>query len=129
MNAPRLIPFSPCIDPRGVLVSFECNHNLPFDLKRAFAVLDVPGDAVRGGHAHKHGHEVLVALSGAVTILAGEEHFFLSGPAYGLYVPPGVKVDLKNFSPDCVLLALCDNYYDPNDNMKGEGNDRHDSND
>lgn len=113
----RLIPFSPCVDSRGVLVSFECNCNLPFDLKRAFVVMDVPPNAIRGGHAHKAGHEVLVAITGTVTVRSGKDQYFLSGPAYGLYVPPGVKIDLVNFSPDCVLLALADNYYDPHDNL------------
>ncbi|PZO56012.1 MAG: hypothetical protein DCF16_01365 [Alphaproteobacteria bacterium] len=55
-------------DPRGDLTSFEFS-TLPFVPVRAFLVAGAP-DAVRGGHAHVRGQQLLVRVSGEITVEA-----------------------------------------------------------
>ena len=47
-----LIDLPRITDPRGNLTVAEGLDNVPFDIKRAYWVYDVPGGESRGGHAH-----------------------------------------------------------------------------
>lgn len=106
----------PChADSRGQLVALERGRGLPFDLRRAFFIYNVPPDARRGGHTHKTCHELLIPVSGSLVAWAGVRPYKLSDPAQGLYIPPGVTVSMEHFSPDCVLLVLASEPYDEND--------------
>ena len=44
-------------DPRGNLTFAEAQTMVPFDIKRAYWVYDVPGGVDRGGHAYKENQE------------------------------------------------------------------------
>lgn len=116
MTAACLLDFSVHADSRGQLVALEFGRGLPFDLKRAFYVYGVPGKTQRGGHCHKRCHEVLIALSGSVTVRAGGRYYYLKDPDRGLYIPPGIESTQTDFSPDCILLVLASEHYDPSDN-------------
>lgn len=102
-------------DRRGALIALEYGDNLPFELKRAFYIYDVPLDTERGGHAHKKCEQVLVAVQGSMDIVAGGRRYVLSSRTHGLYIPPQLKVIMENFSEDAVLLALASEKYDPAD--------------
>lgn len=117
MTAPCLIDFSVHADERGHLIALEFGRGLPFELRRAFYVYGVPGGAQRGGHCHKRCHEVLIALSGSVTVRAGGRYYTLKDPDRGLYLPPGVRSTQADFSPGCILLVLASEPYDPDDNQ------------
>ena len=54
-------------DHRGNLSVIE-NDTIPFAIKRVYYLYDVPSGAERGGHAHKEQQEVLIALSGSLTL-------------------------------------------------------------
>lgn len=49
----RIIKLHTISDPRGNLTVSEENIELPFDLKRAYWIYDVPQGGNRGSHAHK----------------------------------------------------------------------------
>ena len=49
----KLIDLPKITDPRGNLTVAEGVGVVPFDIKRAYWVYDVPGGESRGGHAHK----------------------------------------------------------------------------
>lgn len=115
MSGIRWIEFDVRDDERGKLVPLECNHNLPFDLHRAFYIYHVPASGTRGGHAHKRCHQVLVAVHGSLDVVVGATPYHLGNPARGLYIPPGLRIDMHNFTKECVLLVLASEYYDPND--------------
>ena len=51
-------------DPRGNLTVAEQLSNVPFEVSRVYWVYDVPGGESRGGHAHKHCQEFIIAVSG-----------------------------------------------------------------
>ena len=49
----KIIDLPKITDPRGNLTFAEAQTMVPFDIKRAYWVYDVPGGESRGGHAHK----------------------------------------------------------------------------
>lgn len=94
----------------------EVGTLLPFAPQRYFVVFDVPAGQVRGQHAHRECHQVLVCLRGSVTVRSDDglsaEEWQLDGPALGLYLPPMVWAAQLNFSADAMLLVLASHSYD-----------------
>ena len=58
-------------DPRGNLSIIEQFKQLPFEIKRAYWIYDVPGGKTRSGHAFRTQEEFIVALSGSVLTMPG----------------------------------------------------------
>ncbi|MBW0161199.1 MAG: WxcM-like domain-containing protein [Sediminibacterium sp. Gen4] len=106
-------------DPRGNLSFIEEGKHIEFTIQRTYWIYDVPGGQVRGGHAFKKQHELIVALSGSfdVEVDNGEkkENFSLSRSYYGLYIPAGLWRQMQNFSTNSVALVLSSTHYDEND--------------
>lgn len=102
-------------DARGVLTVAECEREIPFTVKRVFWITDVPAVASRAGHAHAACHQFLVCVVGYCRVLANGQEHWLSGPARGLYAPPGTHLEIDQFSPGAALLVLCSHYYDEED--------------
>ena len=61
----KIIELPKISDPRGNLTVAEGLDMVPFDIKRAYWVYDVPGGESRGGHAHKRLRQCVIALSGS----------------------------------------------------------------
>lgn len=107
-------------DPRGNLSFIEsCNH-IPFNIKRAFWIYDVPGGEFRGSHAYKESEEFIIALSGSLSVHLddghqGEKTFELNRSYYGLYVPNLVWRSLSNFSTNSLCLILSSTIYNEDD--------------
>lgn len=115
----RLIDLPRITDPRGNLTVAEGMDMVPFDIKRAYWVYDVPGGESRGGHAHKHLSQVLIAVSGSfsVTLDNGREHttFLLNHPWQGLLIEPNTWRTLDDFSSGAVCLVLASDHYEESD--------------
>jgi hypothetical protein len=96
-------------DGRGTLTAFEDERLVGFQIRRAFFVHDVPIGSVRGQHA-SGALEVLVCPSGSVDVDVDDglerAHLRLDDPARALVLAPMVWVELRNFSPGAILLAL-----------------------
>ena len=86
----KLIDLPKITDPRGNLTFAEAQAMVPFDIKRAYWVYDVPGGESRGGHAHKRLKQFVIALSGSfqVTLDNGRERqtVLLNHPWQGLLI-------------------------------------------
>jgi hypothetical protein len=112
------------IEERGRLTTVAPGEGtmLPFDIKRVFYVYDVPLHEIRGGHAHKTCHQLLIAVSGMVLIKTGngKEHL-LTDPQFGLYVPPGNTVRMIFSTKPACLLVLASEPYDPDDYVYDAG--------
>ena len=106
-------------DPRGNLTFIEGNRDVPFEIKRVYYLYDVPGGSIRGGHAHKHLQQLIVAMSGSfdVTVDDGKKKskFHLNRSYYGLYVPNLVWREIDNFSSGSVCLVLASEFYEEAD--------------
>ena len=106
-------------DPRGNLTFIEGGRHVPFELKRIFYLYDVPGGAMRAGHALKRCHQFIVATSGSFDVVlddgAERKRFQLNRSYYGLYVPPLVWREIDNFSSNSVCVVLASETYDESD--------------
>ena len=108
-------------DARGNLAVIE-KECLPYSIKRAYYLFDVPSDSYRGGHAHKEQLEFLIALSGSfnVTLDNGSQKksFLLNKPNKGLLLPPGIWRELEDFSSGAVCLVLSSGEFDESDYIR-----------
>lgn len=106
-------------DERGKLTYIEQDNHVPFEIKRVYYLYDVPADKVRGEHAHKELRQILIPLNGSLKVEVddGEERkeFSLDAPNEGLYIPPMMWRELKQFSENAVCLVIADDYYDEDD--------------
>ena len=115
----KIIDLPKNLDRRGNLSVIEELKNIPFKIKRAYWIYDVPGGEVRGGHAYKRNQEFIVALSGSFDVILdnGEElkTYSLNRSYYGLYVPKGVWRQMLNFSTNSLALILASIKFDVSD--------------
>lgn len=109
-------------DIRGSLAVAEFGQSLPFPAKRCFIVFDVPGQEVRGEHAHKELNQFLVCVKGKLHVVlddgARRAEVVLNGPGMGLHIPPRVWGIQYRHSPDTVLMVLASDVYDPMDYVR-----------
>jgi hypothetical protein len=54
---PYLINLPKIVDERGNLTFLENPENIPFEIKRAYWIYDIPSGQTRGGHALKSQNE------------------------------------------------------------------------
>ena len=115
----RIIDLPKIMDPRGNLTVAEGDSLVPFDIKRAYWVYDVPGGMGRGGHAHKRLRQVLIAVSGSfhVTLDNGRERetILLNHPWQGLVIETNTWRTLDDFSSGAVCLVLASEHYEEGD--------------
>lgn len=109
--------FAEVVDLSGRLTFGEVGAGLPFDVARFFCVYGVPSTEVRGEHAHRTLHELLICVSGSlrVSLTDGRERHevVLDYPSVGLHLPPFVWSTQFQQGPTTVLLVLCSEAYDP----------------
>ena len=122
----RIIQFPKINDPRGNLTFIEGNIHIPFDVKRAYWIYDVPGGEVRGGHAFKKACEVIISLSGSFDVLLDygdwTQIFNLNRSYLGLYIPNMIWRQMFHFSTNSVALVLSSSDYQKDDYVHRYGN-------
>ena len=108
--------------PQGNISVVENNKDVPFEVKRAYYLYDVPGGESRGGHAHKALNQLIIAVSGSFTVTLDDgkvkRTFTLNRPYQGLYVVPGIWRTLDEFSSGSVCLVLASEKYDAEDYIR-----------
>ena len=106
----------------GNITVIESNLNVPFAIKRAYYLYDVPGGESRGGHAHKQLYQLIVAASGSFDVLLDDginkKIVKLNRPNYGLLVVPGLWRELFEFSSGAICLVLTSHKYDESDYIR-----------
>lgn len=120
ITPPFPLKFKVHADARGKLIVLDGWQDIPFAVKRIFWIYDVPDGARRGGHAHDRCQQVLIPMAGSLRVLAGGREFTLNHQAGGLYIPPGVQIDMDRFTPGTVLLVLCSHLFAEEDYIHDE---------
>ena len=119
MNTPRLIQLPKILDERGNLSFIQEGNQVPFEIKRAYWIYDVPGGVCRGAHGYRENQELIVALSGSFDVVVdnGKEQksFHLNRSYYGLFIPKNTWRVMENFSTNSLALVLSSTDYDVND--------------
>ena len=118
----KLINLPKVKDSRGNLSFFENNNQIPFNIKRTYWIYDVPGGEVRGGHAFRESHELIVALSGSFNVVlhdgVKEKTYQLNRSYQGLYVPNLIWRRLENFSTNSLALIVSNIEYNQQDYIR-----------
>jgi len=107
---------------KGNITVVESGQTVPFDVKRAYYLYDVPGGESRGGHAHRELRQLIVAASGSFSVTLDDgkvkKTVFLNRPYQALLVVPGIWRELDDFSSGSVCLVLASHVYDEQDYIR-----------
>lgn len=107
---------------KGNITVVENGNDIPFDVRRAYYLYDIPGGESRGGHAHYALRQLIVAASGSFDVKIDDGNikrtFTLNRPYQGLLVVPGLWRELENFSSGSVCLVLASMEYDEADYIR-----------
>lgn len=118
----ELLTFDIHGDDNGSLISLEQNKNIPFDIKRVYYIFDTKEGVRRGKHAHKNLKQVAIAIKGSCQFLLDDgkqqETILLDMPGVGLLIDSGTWREMYDFSNDCVLMVLANNFYDESDYIR-----------
>ncbi len=115
----RIIELPRFGDERGALSFVEPPKHIPFAIRRVYYLYDIPAGQQRGAHAHRALEQLLIAVAGSFTITLDDgvtrAELELTGPHRGLYLPPLVWHELRDFSPGTVCLSLASEAFDEAD--------------
>ncbi|MEY4860349.1 MAG: TDP-4-oxo-6-deoxy-alpha-D-glucose-3,4-oxoisomerase [Bacteroidota bacterium] len=116
----KYLNFHKISDPRGNLTFIQFPEQIPFDIKRVFWTYNVPAGEIRGGHAYKTQHEVIIAISGSFDVVTKDrngqlQRIHLNRGYEGLLLPPNTWRHLENFSTNSVSLHISSSVYDDSD--------------
>jgi len=117
------IDFPKVTDPRGNLTFLQYPQQLPFQIQRVFWTYDVPGGEIRGGHAYRAQHEMIISLSGSFDVVVthpdqSQQRYSLNRSYYGLYLPPLTWRHMENFSTNALGLHISSMPYDEGDYIR-----------
>jgi hypothetical protein len=111
----NLISFPKIPNRAGNITAVQNGIELPFSVKRVYYLYDIPAGESRGGHAHKHLEQIIIAASGSfdITIDDGKDqrNVQLSRPYFGLYIRPGIWRSIFSFSSGAICLVLASSEY------------------
>ncbi len=109
-------------DARGALTFAQQGDQIPFSVKRFFALYGVAPGLSRGGHAHRAQHQLLVMLAGSVTVTVDDgttrTPVVLDRPNLALHAPPMLWLDLEGFSEGAVCMVLTSDIYAESDYIR-----------
>ena len=109
----RVIDLPKIIDTRGDPTFIEGGRHVPFKIKRVYYLYGVPGEAERGGHAHKSSHELIIALSKSFDVILDDgtqrntqrKRFPSNHSYYGIHFCLMIWRELDNFSSRSVYMV------------------------
>ena len=125
----KLLKLNRITESRGNLTVVDFKNELPFVPQRFFTVSQVPSQDVRGEHAHRVCHQVLIILNGSVSVMIDDgkirKQILLSDPGNALYIPPMVWGTQFAFSSDAVLGVFASHAYEAQDYIHSYDEFRH----
>lgn len=118
----KVLDFKTLGDDRGSLIAIEQGYNIPFEIKRVYYIFDTKEGVERGFHAHINLKQMAIVVKGSCTFVLDDgikkEEIELNNPNQGLLIEGLIWREMKNFSPDCVLVVLASEHYDESDYIR-----------
>jgi dTDP-4-dehydrorhamnose 3,5-epimerase-like enzyme len=122
MKQYKVINFKIMGDERGSLISLESNKNIPFEIKRVYYIFNTKINVRRGFHAHKNLKQIAICMNGSCKFLLdngkNKEIILLDSPDKGLLIEGLIWREIFDFSENCVLMVLANDYYNDNDYIR-----------
>ena len=119
VNDCKIIQLPVIRNRQGNLTAIHPKIDVPFNIKRVYYLYDVPGGAMRGGHAHKELQQVVVSVMGAFDVILDDgknrNRVHLDRAYCGLLIPQMIWRELDNFSSGAICLVLASLPYDEKD--------------
>ena len=82
----------------------------------------IPGKDVRGEHAHKELHQLLICVQGSCSVVVdnGKDRYevHLDRPTLALHIPPMIWATEYKFTQDAVLVVLASDIYKAEDYIR-----------
>ena len=104
-------------DTRGALAKVELT-SCDFHPVRAF-IVTAPTGAVRGGHGHKKGRQLLIRVSGEIEVElfyhGRTQHLKLDATHRAVLIEPPVWSRQVYLGDNPIMIVFCDTLYDPED--------------
>ncbi|HQR92649.1 MAG: hypothetical protein B7Y15_13880 [Bacteroidetes bacterium 24-39-8] len=106
-------------DTRGNLTVLDNTEELlPFKIKRVFYIYGVD-ESIRGGHRHKETIQAAICIKGSCVVTNDDgqknEAFLLDDPSKCLILETKDWHQMKDFTPDAILLVFASTYFDDSD--------------
>jgi len=102
-------------DGRGCITIAEKGQQFDFDVRRVFFLSAIEAGLERGHHAHEELQQIIFATSGSFIIELDDGHkqstYHLKSGSHGIFVNGAVWRVMRNFTPDAVMMVLCDRVY------------------
>ncbi|MFB5743708.1 FdtA/QdtA family cupin domain-containing protein [Cedecea sp. S5-13] len=118
----EFIPLQMHGDERGSLIALEDSENIPFEIKRVYYMFDTCENVTRGYHAHKALKQVAIVIRGSCCFVLDDGkdrvEVILDNPAQGLLIDSIIWREMKDFTPDCILMVLASEHYDESDYIR-----------
>jgi dTDP-4-dehydrorhamnose 3,5-epimerase-like enzyme len=118
----RLVDLAVKGDERGSLIAIEGGKECPFDIARVYYLFETQAGVARGFHAHRDLTQWAVCVAGSCTVVLDDgrkrAEVRLCSPVEALEIGSGIWRELKDFSPDAVVLVLASKIYDERDYIR-----------
>jgi dTDP-4-dehydrorhamnose 3,5-epimerase-like enzyme len=112
-------------DARGHLLPIESGADVPFAIERVYLLYGAAPGVERGFHAHRALHQRTFCVSGSCTFVLDNghqrRHVRLDSADIGLHMGPMIWREMRDFSPDCVLMTLASAPYNEDDYIRDYG--------
>lgn len=109
-------------DERGSLIAIEGGRDVPFVIARVYYIFGTQPGVERGFHAHKALHQYAVCVNGSCVMIVDDgierRELALNRPDEALHLGPMVWHEMREFSPDCVLMLVANDHYDEADYIR-----------
>ena len=122
ITEPKLIQFPKIGNSSLGYISLAENETLPFEVKRIYWTYFTPEDVERGGHAHHDLEQILVALTGKITVNTempegSKNTFVLESPNQGVYLPK-YSWHIMQYSHNAVQMCIASMVYEESDYIR-----------
>lgn len=109
--------------PDGNILIAESQRDIPFKVKRFYVINELHyKNSIRGKHAHKKLEQVIFCIHGSFTLTLDDgknkQKFIMNDPTVGIKLGKLLWTTMTQFSRDCIILVIADDYYKENDYIR-----------